>query len=122
MSNITDKNFKSNNSEDMRNKQIEEMAQIIGECCYKSCADTPLLSDIIPTEVDEICSANVPSCMACKVARILTNAGYRKQNEVIDEFSEKLKIRCGCIPQQHFTYAEVEFWIDQVAKEMKGGE
>ena len=72
---------KSNNSEVMRNKQIEEMAQLIGECMYKSCADTPLLSDIIPTEADEICSANVPSCMACKVARILINAGYRKQSE-----------------------------------------
>ena len=39
---------------------------------------------------------------------------------VIDAFAKRLKERCEFIPQHHFNCKEVEFWIDAVAKEMKG--
>ena len=38
--------------------------------------------------------------------------------EAIKEFAEKLKDRVSCIPQHHFTLAEVQYYIDNLAKEM----
>jgi hypothetical protein len=38
--------------------------------------------------------------------------------EAIKEFAERLKYKTCCIPQCHFTYAEVEFKIDNLVKEM----
>ena len=71
MSNITDKNFKSNNSEFMRNEQIEEMAKVIFEV------------------------SPIPSVWwsdATRFAEALYNAGYRKQSEGEWEYDED----CEC--------------------------
>ena len=38
--------------------------------------------------------------------------------DTVKRMQERLKARCSCIPQHHFTYAEVAFWIDQIAKEL----
>lgn len=65
MSNITDKNFKSNNSEDMRNKQIEEMAHIF--CGMKNGCDH--------------CMFRKTTCQEYADATDCYNAGYRKQKE-----------------------------------------
>ena len=70
------------------------------------------------------------------LAEHLYNAGYRKQSEVIDEFAEKLKeapIKCGLPLLGLSTKEEIEEYfngimlqvrdaIDNIAKEMKGGE
>ena len=52
-------NPKSNNSEDMSNKQIEEMTEVFEKRCYRDC---------------------IASCSEC-MAQTLYNAGYRKQSE-----------------------------------------
>ena len=65
MSNITDKNFKSNNSEFMRNKEIEEIAKVI------------LDSEILCND----CGENTDSYCAEAIAETLYNEGYRKQSE-----------------------------------------
>ena len=64
MSNITDKNFKSNNSEDMRNKQIEEMKQEVCICCSKLMDCHEHLKGI---------------CGFMKMIEMLYDIGYRKQ-------------------------------------------
>ena len=70
------------------------------------------------------------------LAEALYNAGYRKQSEVIDEFAEKLKEapkKCGLPLLGLSTKEEIEEYfngimlqvrdaIDNIAKEMKGGE
>lgn len=40
------------------------------------------------------------------------------ERKAIKEFAEKLKDRVSCIPQHHFTLAEVQYYIDNLAKEM----
>ena len=65
MNNITDKNIKSNNSELMRDKQIDEMAKIKCEHCasaFGACEQMPCKSVV-------------------EQAESLYNAGYRKQSE-----------------------------------------
>ena len=57
-------NPKSSNSDVMRNKQIEEMAQIV-------CGDTRCKNCVHRVEVED--------CAATKTAKHLYNAGYRKQ-------------------------------------------
>ena len=42
--------------------------------------------------------------------------------EAVKEFAERLKDRTGYIPQHHFTYAEVEYHIDNLVKEFTEGE
>ena len=77
-----------------------------------------------------------PDCYAEEEATALYNAGYRKQSDVIDEFAEKLKeapIKCGLPLFGLSTNEEIEEYfndimlqvrdaIDNIAKEMKGGE
>ena len=43
------------------------------------------------------------------------------QADTVRKMQERLKVRCENIPQNHFTCAEVEFWIDQIAKEILEG-
>ena len=105
-------------------KQIEEIAEIIEE---KNC-------------IGVLCSEceffNNSRCSKLYIAGALYNAGYRKQSEVIDEFAEKLKeapIKCGLPWFGLSTKEEIEEYfndimlqvreaIDNIAKEMKGGE
>ena len=67
---------KSNNSEDMRTKQVEEMAKALTKYEYSLCERLPkdkcLLTSAIHAQV---------SCDYCKIAEFLYNAGYRKQSE-----------------------------------------
>lgn len=73
MNNITDKNLKSNNSELMRDKQIEEMA--VDMCLIDMCKHFPR----------EECDNT--TCAHC-AAEALYNAGYRKQSEPISRGHE----------------------------------
>lgn len=66
MSNITDKNFKSNNSEVMRNKQIEEIAKVLCADCGDGCSNCVF--------------ANWSPCNAKALAEKLYTAGYRKED------------------------------------------
>ena len=87
----------------------------------------------------EDCSKCLAMNRRCKdflFAERLYNAGYRKQSDVIDEFAEKLKeapIKCGLPLFGLSTKKEIEEYfndimlqvrdaIDNIAKEMKGGE
>ena len=84
MSNITDKNFKSNNSEFMRNKEIEEIAKVI------------LDSEILCND----CGENTDSYCAEAIAETLYNEGYRKQSvgEWIDKPTgaySRMQSRCS---------------------------
>lgn len=40
--------------------------------------------------------------------------------EAIKEFAERVKIECEKVPQYHFSYLEVKFIIDQIARELTG--
>ena len=110
---------KSNNFDVKSNKQIEEMAKTIDDNIhYYSVFGKPTMVSVV------------------EIAKILYNAGYRKQSEVIDEFAEKLKeapIKCGLPLFGLSTKEEIEEYfndimlqvrdaIDNIAKEMKGGE
>lgn len=64
---------KSNNSEDIRNEQIEEMANDLAQHC--------------PDLVENCCGAS--SCLSC-LTRFLHNAGYRKQGENVVELPCKV--------------------------------
>jgi hypothetical protein len=58
----------------MKEKQIEEMCKIMRCVDDQSCANTPMCP-----ESHDICDR--VSCRQCKEARLLLDAGYRKQSE-----------------------------------------
>ena len=58
-----------------REKQIAEICAITSNACLMGCEETPFLP-----ESSEIC--DYLDCRSCKEARLLLNAGYRKQSEV----------------------------------------
>ena len=80
---ITDTENKSNNFEDKSNKQIEQMAKVIGDAdqrCYEmDCDDCPLHD----TELG--------LCKEKFNATELYNAGYRKASEVAREIFEEIE-------------------------------
>ena len=103
------------------NKHIEEMAVELSDGGCADCAD---------------CSyANRFNCKLLYDASLLYKVGYRKKNEVIDEFTEKLKetpIKYGLPLLGLTTKGEIEEYfncimlqvreaIDSIANEMKGG-
>jgi len=79
-----------------REKQIEEMAEIIAKA-------------------DDTCRAKT-------IAEALYNAGYRKQSEVVKEFVEKLyaEFRMYGVTDK-FNKEMFLTAVDKVAEEMKGG-
>lgn len=81
-----------------KEKQIEEMANIIGK---HTTFDT----------MWEECTES---------AEALYNAGYRKQSEVIDEIVSRLKERLYTIPTVY--NAHFSRMLDDVVTSMKGGE
>lgn len=40
------------------------------------------------------------------------------KSEAYKEFAERLKIKCGCVPQYHFNILQVEFEINNLVKEL----
>lgn len=54
-------------------KQIEEMCAIMSNAYRYTCEDTPMCPE------SSVCHR--VSCQQCKEARLLLNAGYRKQTE-----------------------------------------
>ena len=106
-----------------KEKQIEEMAKAI-------CG--------LNTEQGCFCDGGYCNynCLSYEKAIKLYNAGYRKQSEVIDEFSDRLKeapIKLGLPLLGLSTKEEIEEYfdgimlqvrdaIDKIAKEMKGDE
>lgn len=99
-----------------KEKQIEEMCRIIDETDSRICEDTPFLPDT--TE-----NCDKVSCHSCKVARNLMNAGYRKQSEVITEYTEAVRhIAKKCVRFKNEGEKQVFIeMLDDLAK-MKGGE
>lgn len=112
-----------------KEKQIEEMARSL---CLPIMRYTPFVNC-------ERCRSNgvdITRCIFRKHATILTEKGYRKQSEVIDEFSDRLKeapIKLGLPLLGLSTKEEIEEYfdgimlqvrdaIDKIAKEMKGDE
>ena len=62
-----------------REKQIAEICAITSNACLMGCEETPFLP-----ESSEIC--DYLDCRSCKEARLLLNAGYRKQGWIsVDE-------------------------------------
>ena len=111
------------NSATTTEKQIEEITKVLNEKQdggWKFVDGSGFTTDVFNDEV----------------ANALYNAGYRKQGDVIDEFAEKLKeapIKCGLPLFGLSTKEEIEEYfndimlqvrdaIDNIAKEMKGGE
>jgi hypothetical protein len=66
-------------------KQIKEMCAIMSNEVYMACEDTPLVH-----ESSDICE--YLDCRSCKQARLLINAGYRKQEWISVE--ERLPEEC----------------------------
>lgn len=60
-----------------KEKEIEDMARILGECHFTSCQECRRQS-------------NCPYCNLFEQAKILHNAGYRKSDEVRKETAVKL--------------------------------
>lgn len=52
-------------------------------------------------------------------SELFEEAKVAVKEETVHKMQERLKYSLCCIPQCHFTYAEVEFHIDRIAKEMK---
>ena len=74
-------NPKSNNSEDMSNKQIEEMAKVLNECCNRYDEKGNLLGNKCGS-CEHWCDTNHICCSYnTKEAEALYTAGYRKQSE-----------------------------------------
>lgn len=103
-----------------REKQIEELGKIL--CGMKNGCDG--------------CMWNKVHCNEKNYAKEIYKAGYRKKNEVVDEFVKRLKetpIKLS-LPliglstkdgiEAHFDdiMLEVRIAIDRIAEEMKGGE
>ena len=78
-----------------REKQIEEMEKIIQKCDDEA--------------------------MYASIANKLYEAGYRKQSDIIDEFLKRLKERNKIYCVNETDLKEMNFVIDQIAREMKGG-
>lgn len=111
-------------------EQIEEMAEII----HKADVNNDTNTIYFPLSMAECLNKHGAKRTNASIA--LYNAGYRKQSEVIDEFAEKLKeapIKCGLPLLGLSTKEEIEEYfngimlqvrdaIDNIAKEMKGGE
>lgn len=108
-------------------EQIEEMIEIV----------KPFVSGLACEEESGSCElTDCRNCNARDLSNKLYNTGYRKQSGVIDEFAEKLKeapIKCGLPLLGLSTKEEIEEYfngimlqvrdaIDNIAKEMKGGE
>ena len=109
-----------------KEKQIEEMAVTL---CHSR--------NIVKSILDRKCSNCFrEKCDVFEICKDLYNAGYRKQSEVIDEFSDRLKeapIKLGLPLLGLSTKEEIEEYfdgimlqvrdaIDKIAKEMKGDE
>lgn len=72
-------------------EQIEEMAADISRNVYESCLDLPF-ADFRQFEYG-CCTANVQSCLACRISRGLIAAGYRKQ--VVGEWTGSWDFKCS---------------------------
>jgi predicted nuclease with TOPRIM domain len=55
-----------------------------------------------------------------QIVNLCDDVKYIKE-ETVHKMQERLKYSLCCIPQCHFTYAEVQFHIDRIAKEMLEG-
>lgn len=105
-----------------KQKQIEEMAKILNECCNvydeqgnhirNKCYECECWSD------DNHCCCSYNS----KEAIALYNAGYRKQSEVIDEFVRRLKSEIAYNDKITPNCISIIPHIQQIANEMKGAE
>lgn len=83
MKEITDKNFKSNNSEFIRNKEKQQQIDEIAECVLGGTIDYRL-----------------------EVAELIYNKGYRRQSEVAREiFSELDEALAYCLESHPFAIA-----------------
>lgn len=89
------------------NCPYDDVADKFAECSAKLVNDALDLINRQKAEIDEF--NNSP---------ILTKLCLMWKAEAIKEFAEKLKDRVSCIPQHHFTLAEVQYYIDNLAKEM----
>ena len=92
-----------------REKQIEEMANIINE-----------MGDCNAHYYDEYMIKREAFADANAIAKVLYDAGFRKQSEVIDEFVKKLK-DTSMTKWDYHEAVDIEE-IDRIAAKMKGGE
>lgn len=90
--------------EQIEKQAIEEMAKTIANFMYEDCNDVPF-SDMRAV-YDSVCRANVVSCICCKIARGLTDKGYRKQEWISVE--ERLPEENGrylvCVNTSHLDF------------------
>ena len=91
-----------------KEKQIEEMANIINE-----------MDDCNAHYYDEYMIVREAFADANAIAKVLYDAGFRKQSEVIDEFVKKLK-DTSMTKWDYHEAVDVEE-IDRIAAKMKGG-
>ena len=107
-------NPKSNNSEVMRNKQIEEMAECLidiqrkfNEYCAKPCRTCEL--------------GGIVNCENHYKAEALYNAGYRKQSEVVKEFAKLFEKYIGNCTFTLGQVYDIQYALKKATEEMKGG-
>lgn len=67
-----------------REKQIAEICEITSNACCIGCEETPFVP-----ESSGIC--DYLDCRSCKEARLLLNAGYRKQSDVAREIFDDIE-------------------------------
>lgn len=96
-----------------KEKQIEEICAIMSNEVYMACEDTPLVP-----ESSDICE--YLDCRLCKQARLLINAGYRKQSEGEWTYSESKKtMKCTRCRLRMKTY-DVQRYCPNCGAKMKG--
>ena len=113
-------------------------AEILYNAGFRKQPDTPNQNQFTNSELVEmknevcICCSKLMDCHEhlkgicgfMKMIEMLYEIGYRKQNEVIKEFAERLKesldiSTCG-FSSEEVTY-DVELTIDRLVEKMKGG-
>lgn len=101
-----------------KEKQIEEMCDIMSNECYADCVETPLFH-----ESRGIC--DYVDCRSCKQARLLMHAGYRKQIEgkwKLHKDGSGTCDQCGTTQKNVWDYDNWQNYCGCCGAEMKGGE
>lgn len=104
-------NPKSNNSEDMRNKQIEELKAMLLEDCGSDCENCEFYK--------------MKLCYDNYLANRLYNAGYRKQSEgewKLHKDGSGTCSECHFIQKDIWDYDHYQHFCGHCGAKMKGGE
>ena len=107
--------------EDMMQLIAEERNQYYDELQAARAEIERLNKEISTFDVFYFCSYSGCEAISNKCWKTCPNSVYNKTRaEAIKEFTERFESKLNCIPQHHFTLAQVLFDLDKTKKEMVG--